>query len=178
MAATTLPPIADLNRLSKDEFATVLRLLFESAPILTERLYGDRPYASYDELLDRAATIIDDLDVGQKVEVINAHPRIGERPDEVRRRSSLSYGEQGYDRELALDQDELANVYARLGELNRAYEERFGFRFVVFVNRRPKSAIVDVLEERLDRSREEEIAAALHDVLAIARDRLRSLRTA
>ena len=27
-------------------------------------------------------------------------------------------------------------------ELNRRYEERFGFRFVVFVNRRPKAEIV------------------------------------
>ena len=41
-------------------------------------------------------------------------------------------------------------VLAELAELNRAYEERFGFRFVVFVNRRPRSAIVPVLRERLE----------------------------
>ena len=34
--------------------------------------------------------------------------------------------------------------------LNAEYEERFGFRFVVFVNRRPKSEILDVLRERAD----------------------------
>ena len=37
-------------------------------------------------------------------------------------------------------------VLAGLAELNRAYEERFGFRFVVFVNGRPRREIVPVLE--------------------------------
>jgi 2-oxo-4-hydroxy-4-carboxy--5-ureidoimidazoline (OHCU) decarboxylase len=63
----------------------------------------------------------------------------------------------------------------QLAELNRAYEARFGFRFVVFVNRRPKSAIVDVLKTRLGRSREAEMETALGDMMAIARDRLPTL---
>ncbi len=50
-------------------------------------------------------------------------------------------------------------------ELNRAYEEKFGFRFVVFVNRRPKREIVPVLRERIERSREEELATALDELV-------------
>jgi len=126
-------------------------------------------------LLDRAAALIADLTADQKVDVINAHPRIGERADAVRRTSALSYREQGYEGEAALDQDELARVYRELDELNRAYEARFGFRFVVFVNRRPKSEIAGVLRQRLQRSRDEEMATALDAMLAIAGDRLASL---
>ena len=49
---------------------------------------------------------------------------------------------------------------AELAELNAAYEERFGFRFVVFVDRRPRAEIVPVLRERLERTREELETAA------------------
>ena len=62
-------------------------------------------------------------------------------------------------------------MLAELAELNRRYEERFGFRFVVFVNRRPKAEIVPILRERLERSRDEELDTALSELVAIARDR-------
>ena len=64
-------------------------------------------------------------------------------------------------------------MLAELAELNRRYEERFGFRFVVFVDRRPKAEIVPVLRERLERTREEELDTALSELVAIARDRWR-----
>ena len=62
-------------------------------------------------------------------------------------------------------------MLAELAELNRRYEERFGFRFVVFVNRRPKAEIVPVLRERLEKTRDEELDTALSELVAIARDR-------
>ena len=62
---------------------------------------------------------------------------------------------------------------AELERLNREYEDRFGFRFVVFVNRRPKSEIVPVLRERLTRSRDEELDTAVQELVAIAEDRWR-----
>jgi 2-oxo-4-hydroxy-4-carboxy--5-ureidoimidazoline (OHCU) decarboxylase len=61
-----------------------------------------------------------------------------------------------------------------LDRLNAEYERRFGFRFVVFVNRRPKAQLVDVLQERLHRSREEEMEEGLRNIVAIAEDRLRA----
>ena len=42
---------------------------------------------------------------------------------------------------------------------------------MVFVNRRPKSEIVPILRERLERTREQELDTALHELVAIARDR-------
>ena len=71
-----------------------------------------------------------------QVELLAAHPRIGAPPVTV---SSLSYREQGYDREQQ-------EAIAALGPLNDAYEARFGFRYVIFVAGRPRSAIVPLLE--------------------------------
>ena len=65
-------------------------------------------------------------------------------------------------------------VLAELDELNDAYEERFGFRFVVFVNRRSRAELVPVLRERLERTRAEELETGCDELVAIAVDRWRS----
>ena len=74
-------------------------------------------------------------------------------------------------RRLAPDADPV--ILTELAYLNQVYEEKFGFRFVVFVNRRPKAEILAVLRERLERTREEELDTALHELVAIAEHRWR-----
>ena len=160
--------IGELNGLPPEAFAEALRPLFEAAGPLARALYAARPFASYEDLLARAEQIAQQLPPAEQVAVLNAHPRIGERPEAV---SALSYREQGYDREPGLPPDQLRQVYADLADLNTAYEQRFGFRFVVFVNKRPKSAILEVLKQRLDNPREVELRTGLRDLFLIARDR-------
>jgi 2-oxo-4-hydroxy-4-carboxy--5-ureidoimidazoline (OHCU) decarboxylase len=140
--------VRDLPRqLSVEELAD----LFEGRTRFVERLAGlEDPLGHAREV---AATLSDE----EKKEVLDAHPAIGARKLSVR-----SAAEQGTDEAPELE------------ELNRAYEEKFGFRFVVFVNRRPKSELVPVLRERLARSREEELATAVDELVAIAEDRWRT----
>ena len=128
--------------------------LFEGRTALVERL------AERDDPLGSAREVIAGLTEEEKLEALNAHPAIG-----ARRLSARSAAEQGEDAD--------PETLAELERLNRAYEERFGFRFVVFVNRRPKSEIVPILRERLERTREEELDTALEELVAIARDRRR-----
>src|SRR5947207_651665 len=108
-----LPAIADLNRLSAAEFARAIRPLFEAAGPLAEALYEQRPYASYDDLITRAEFIAARLPINQQVELVNAHPRIGENPTIV---SSLSYREQGYDRDASLPVEDVERVSGALAE--------------------------------------------------------------
>ena len=137
----------DLPRqLSVEELAD----LFEGRTRFVERL------AQLDDPLGRARQVAASLSDEEKKEVLDAHPAIG-----AKRLSDRSAAEQGTDEAPELE------------ELNRAYEERFGFRFVVFVNRRPKSALVPVLRERLERTREQELATALDELVSIAEDRWR-----
>jgi len=117
------------------------------------------------EIIDRARTILPTIPEAEQIAVINAHPRIGERPDKV---SAASFKEQGYHGDTTPPE-----VFLRLASLNDEYEQKFGFRFVVFVNRRPKEAIVPLLEARLRGSRDEERRTALREILAIAEDRLK-----
>jgi 2-oxo-4-hydroxy-4-carboxy--5-ureidoimidazoline (OHCU) decarboxylase len=170
---TTLCPLSELNQLPVDAFAVGLKPLFESAGPLAQRLHEKRPFASYADLIERAEVLANAMPPIDKAAVLNAHPRIGANPTEV---SSLSFDEQGYVREAAAPRAELERTYSRLAEVNQLYEDRFGFRFVVFVNGRPKAAILEVLEERVNNSPEQELATGLGEMFAIARDRLRVLR--
>jgi len=65
-------------------------------------------------------------------------------------------------------------VLAELAELNAAYERKFGFRFVVFVNGRPRREIVPILRARLERTRDEELSTAVDELVQIAVSRWRT----
>lgn len=133
---------------------------FERAPLLAERVgEGDA-----ETLLARAREILAGLTEAQKIAVLDAHPRIGA----THGLSARSAAEQ---RTTAATD---AATLATLGQLNEAYERRFGFRFVVFVAGRSRDEIVPVFRSRLERSRADELAAGLEEFLAIARDRLTS----
>ena len=127
--------------------------LFEGRTRLVERL------AELPDPLERADEVIAELSEEEKIEALNAHPAIGARTG----LSARSAEEQGEDADPV--------VLSELAYQNQVYEEKFGFRFVVFVNRRSKAEILNVLRERLARTREEELDTAVRELVAIARDR-------
>ena len=129
--------------------------LFEGETALTRRL------AEVENPLGRAREIAAGLTDEEKLEALNAHPAIGARVG----LSARSAAEQGDDAD--------PEVLAELARLNAEYEEKFGFRFVVFVDRRPKAEILEVLRGRIDRPREEELDTAVGELVAIAEDRWR-----
>jgi 2-oxo-4-hydroxy-4-carboxy--5-ureidoimidazoline (OHCU) decarboxylase len=129
------------RQLSAEELAD----LFSGRTRFVERL------ARREHPLEIAGEIARKLSEEEKVEALAAHPRIGEASPEQR-------GDE-------------PGVLAQLAKLNRAYEEKFGFRFVVFVDRRPRSAILPIMRERLERTREEELETGLRELVAIAQDR-------
>jgi 2-oxo-4-hydroxy-4-carboxy--5-ureidoimidazoline (OHCU) decarboxylase len=147
--------VRDLPRqLTADE----LSALFEGRTELVQRLAG------LENPLGRAREIARSLDDAAKREVLDAHPAIGSREG----LSTRSAAEQGTDDD--------AEVLAELAELNRQYEDRFGFRFVVFVNGRPRRELVPVLRSRLERTREEELETAVDELVQIALARYSSER--
>jgi 2-oxo-4-hydroxy-4-carboxy-5-ureidoimidazoline decarboxylase len=136
------------RQLSAEELAE----LFEGRTALVEQL------AELEDPLGRADEIVASLADEEKVEALAAHPAIG-----ARSLSARSAGEQGSDADPA--------VLSELRYLNQVYEEKFGFRFVVFVAGRPKREVLEVLRARIGRTREEELETGCRELVAIARDR-------
>jgi 2-oxo-4-hydroxy-4-carboxy-5-ureidoimidazoline decarboxylase len=153
--------VARLDALPVDAFVAAAAPWFEGAPRFLARLAADRPFDDARRFFERAEAIALTMPEGDQLELIDAHPRLGAPPATV---SAHSFREQGYDRETT-------EAIAELDRLNDEYEARFGFRFSVFVAGRPRSSLVPVLRGALAADRDAEIRRALHDVVAIARDR-------
>ena len=146
-----------MRELPRQLSAEQLAELFEGRTRFVEQL------AALDDPLGRAREVARDLSDDEKKEVLDAHPAIGGKPSSTR-----SAAEQGTDDDPA--------VLAELAELNHAYETEFGFRFVVFVNGRPRREIVPILRERLARTRDEELATGVDELVQIAIARWRTAR--
>jgi 2-oxo-4-hydroxy-4-carboxy--5-ureidoimidazoline (OHCU) decarboxylase len=141
-----------MRELPRQLSAAELAELFEGRTALVEQL------AELENPLGCARDVARGLSATEQKEVLDAHPAIGGKPSSAR-----SAAEQGTDDDPA--------VLEQLAELNRAYEAKFGFRFVVFVNRRPRREIVPILRERLERTRAEELATGVDELVQIAVDR-------
>ena len=130
---------------------------------LAELFEGDtalvRKLAASEDPLGDAREVIATLTEDEKLEALNAHPAIGARSG----LSARSAAEQGVDSD--------SETLAELARLNAEYEQQFGFRFVVFVDRRPKAEILEVLRARIHRTRTEELDTAVEELVAIAEDR-------
>ena len=137
------------RQLSAEELAE----LFEGRTHLVERLAG------LEDPLARAEDVLVALSHEDKVEALNAHPAIGQRGG----LSTRSAAEQAGDSDPA--------VLTELAYLNQVYEEKFGFRFVVFVAGRSKREVLEVLRTRIGRTQEEELDTGCRELVAIARDR-------
>lgn len=142
-----------MRELPRQLTAGQLAELFEGRTRFVERL------ATEPDPLTRASTLVHELPLEEKREILDTHPAIGQRTG----LSPRSAAEQGTDADPAVLED--------LARLNADYEARHGFRFVVFVNRRPKGEILEVLRERIDNPTEVELETALDELVAIARDR-------
>jgi 2-oxo-4-hydroxy-4-carboxy--5-ureidoimidazoline (OHCU) decarboxylase len=129
-----------------------LEELFEGRTVLVERL------AQIEDPLDSADAVLAKLAEEEKIEALDAHPAIG-----ARTLSARSAEEQGPSGDPA--------VLSELAYLNQIYQEKFGFRFVVFVAGRPKREILEVLRGRIANTREEELDTGCRELVAIARDR-------
>jgi OHCU decarboxylase len=122
-----------------------LEELFSGPSVLVDLL------TDIDDPLGRAEDVARSLDEREQAAALATHPRIGEPSPEQHG------GEPAIVTELAY--------------LNQVYEEKFGFRFVVFVAGRPRAELLTVLRERLERSREEELETGIRELVAIAKDR-------
>jgi 2-oxo-4-hydroxy-4-carboxy--5-ureidoimidazoline (OHCU) decarboxylase len=139
------------RQLSADELAE----LFEGRTRLTELL------SEREDPLACALEVAAALSPEEKRAVLDAHPAIGQRHG----LSARSAAEQGADADPA--------VLGELARLNTEYEVRHGFRFVVFVNRRPKAELLEVLRRRIGNPTDVELETALGELVAIAVDRWR-----
>ncbi|HKR66792.1 MAG TPA: allantoicase [Thermoanaerobaculia bacterium] len=128
-----------------------------------DAMMNARPFASWDALVDHATRLWLALDAADWLEAFSAHPRIGER------RAGWSSQEQSGTRTAS---DE---TMAALAEGNRAYEEKFGFVYLVCATGRSADDMLANLRGRINNDRETELRIAAEEHAKITALRLEKL---
>ena len=161
----------ELNALERARFVTTLAAIFEHSPWVADAVADQRPFASVDALHAAMCAAVTRAGGPMQLELIRAHPQLAGRAAIAGELTADSRKEQsgaGLDRCTPEE-------YARLTELNAAYDRKFGFPFILAVRGHTRASIIDNMAQRLPREREAELAEALAQIARIARFRLNDL---
>jgi OHCU decarboxylase len=163
--------LAELNALDARAFVTALVGVFEHSPWIVERTYASRPFASIDALhralVDTLMRATDD----EQLALLRAHPELAGKAAIAGAMTAESVDEQASAGLAACTPAE----FARINQLNRRYNARFGFPFILAVRGLDRRQILDEFARRVDRERHVEFAECLAQVARISRLRLDAL---
>ena len=138
------------------------------AAMLTER----RPFANLDQLLAQSSDVWWALDQSDWLEAFHSHPKIGEK----KAATSVAMQSQQWS---AQEQQGVARAgeaaVEKLARLNRVYEEKFGFIFIVCATGKSSDEILALLETRLENEPAAELRIAAAEQAKITDLRLRKL---
>jgi OHCU decarboxylase len=107
----------------------------------------------------------------ERLAVLQAHPDLAGKLAAARQLTEASSDEQSSAGLDALTDRERAQFMA----LNDAYQNRFGFPFIIAVRDNTKAQIIDAFEARLQNDRNTEFATACRQVERIAELRLKAI---
>ena len=171
MSETLTLTLKDLNELPAHDLAIYLRRCCSSEAWVSG-MVKRRPFSSADALLREAATVWQGLGELAYLEAFLGHPKIGD----------VSSLQKKYADTHALASNEqsgaavaTADVIQELADLNTAYEEKFGFIFIVFATGKSAEEMLEILKERLPNQRDKEIQNAADNQQKITELRLKKM---
>lgn len=134
-----------------------------------------RPFRSFDQLVETSDRIWWSLTPADWLEAFHSHPKIGER----KAAASVAIDAQKWSEdEQSGTRDAAAETMAELGELNDAYEKKFGYIFIVCASGKSSEEMLSILRERLPHNADEELRIAAAEQAKVTQLRLRKLMEA
>jgi allantoicase len=131
-----------------------------------------RPFGSPEAVREAAERAWATTGPSDWAEAMAAHPRIGERDAKSERDAREKRWSSQEQAGMGRSTDELR---ARMAETNRAYEERFGFTYIVCASGKSAEELLAIAEARLSNERDAELAIAARELFAITLVRLDKL---
>ena len=163
--------LAELNALEPARFVAALAAVFEHSPWIAAAACDRRPFGSIDALHAAMVDIVHNSPTEAQLALLRAHPELASKAamrGELTTESNQEQADAGLTRCTAAE-------FARLCALNRAYDAKFGFPFIIAVKGLSRTEIIARCAERLERDPPAEFATALAEVARIARFRLETL---
>ena len=159
--------LAKLNEMECDQFVAILGEIFEGTPAIAQQAWHQRPFNTVEALHQCMVEVMNGMTVDEQMMLTRSHPDLGSKAI----MADASVKEQAG---VGLDQLTLEE-YQQFQGLNQAYQERFGFPFIVAVKNHTKASILEAFQTRLKNSVEAEREQALAEIGQIARFRLNEM---
>ena len=150
------------------EFVEKYADIFEHSPWVPERAFARGPFADKASLHAAFVAVVDEAGEAAQLALIRAHPQLGAK---IALTEASTAEQQGAGLKSLTEQE-----FARFSGLNAAYNEKFGFPFVICVRRHTKTSILAAFAQRLTHDAATERAAALAEIAEIAKLRLEDKR--
>jgi OHCU decarboxylase len=136
------------------------------------RMAGERPFEDLEHLVAVAERIWWTLEPSDWLEAFRSHPKIGEKkPAADTSREALKWSKS----EQSGTRDSARQTMDELAELNRQYEQKFGFIYIVCATGKSTEEMLSILRERLGNNADEELRNAAAEQAKITALRLNKL---
>jgi len=165
--------LAWLNSLTPEEAAKELRQCCGSRR-WAEQMSNNRPYSTLESLITHADRLWWSLTPDDWLEAFRSHPKIGEKKasHKVSAQSSQWSGQ-----EQAGVSSASQDTVDSLESLNRAYEQKFGFIFIICATGKTSVEMLAALQDRLQHDSDTELRLAATEQAKITELRLKKLLT-
>jgi OHCU decarboxylase len=165
-------PIWAINQMTAAEFGTLFAGVFEHTPWIAAKAALEQPFPSKQALVGAMAKALLAAPEEDQLAVLRAHPMLG---GDAAKRGEVTASSRTEQAGLGLDRME-GDEEAAFAAMNIAYQQRFGFPFIIAVKgQRDRAAILAALTRRFDKTPDAERQTALAEVVKIAGFRVDAL---
>jgi OHCU decarboxylase len=153
---------------SRDEFVNTFGHLFEYSPWVVERAWKQQPFADEAALHAAFMKIVMNAPSAEQLALIRAHPQLGIKTALT---ADSEHEQSGAGLKSLSQQD-----FETFSALNAAYNDKFGFPFIICVRLQTKASILAAFKQRLLNDAATEHQAALTEIGHITRLRLQDMK--
>ena len=137
-----------------------------------QRLIAERPFENLDDLIAKSDRIWWSLEPRDWLEAFRSHPKIGEKKAAA---ATSVQSKRWSEAEQSGVSSAAAQTIQALADLNKEYETKFGYIFIVCASGKSSEEMLAILRDRLANDADEELRIAAAEQAKITRLRLQRL---
>jgi OHCU decarboxylase len=138
----------------------------------SQLMVAARPFSNFAQLCETAEEIWWSLDSQDWLEAFHSHPKIGEQKAAA---ITSEQSKQWSEAEQSAVSSAAPETLLALADLNRAYEEKFGYIFIVCAAGKSSAEMLSILQGRLGNNPDAELPVAAAEQAMITQLRLKKL---
>jgi 2-oxo-4-hydroxy-4-carboxy-5-ureidoimidazoline decarboxylase len=163
--------LGELSAMSESDFVAALGGIFEHSPWVARGAHAAKPFASLNALHSAMVDTVSRASQEQQLALIRAHPELASKAAQRKELTAASNNEQSGAGLTECSPEE----FQRLHDLNREYNGRFGFPFILAVRGHTRQSVIETFARRVTSDREVEMRECLSQIAKIASFRLHDL---